>query len=245
MRSLTGLFFLFFALSSTLHAQDYVIENDGLNDSIKKVLTIIPFQNNYYRSEIDRSLASNEKIDFNQLRDRMRNELDRQLFVALQEEFDIISFLKDDTEEDRELLNYVFYSTANQYTQIESGEAVDRRLLKNGQITDTLSQEGQSYMKTIIHHPPLLTTLQESRPSDLFLFIGELDILLPKTIDEDANNRNIIVHYTLFDNEKNTLDSGIITQILPSKKCKYIVDISEKGFAPLALKLHDRIVQVQ
>ena len=108
MKSIAKLFVLFFILSSSLYAQDYVIEDDGLTDSLKKTLTIIPFQNNYYRSEIDRALALNEKIDFNQLRDRLRNELDRQLYVALQEDFDIISFLKDDTEEDRELLNYIF-----------------------------------------------------------------------------------------------------------------------------------------
>ena len=178
MKSIAGLFVVFFLFSASLFSQDYVIEDDGLTDSIKKVLTIIPFQNNYYRSEIDRSLALNEEINFNTLRDRLRNELDRQLYVVLQEDFDIVSFLKDDTEEDRELLNYIFYSTASQYTHLENDEAVDRRMLANGQIKETPEQEGQSYMKTVIHHPPLLSTMQESAPSDWFLFIGEMDILI-------------------------------------------------------------------
>ncbi len=245
MRSIAGLFVFLFMFSSSLFAQDFVIEDDGLSDSIKKVLTIIPFQNNYYRSEIDRALALNEKINFDQLRDRLRNELDRQLYVALQEDYDIVSFLKDDTEEDRELLNYIFYSTASQYTQVESGEAVDRRLLANGQLIETPKQEGQSYMKTVIHHPPLLNTLQESRPSDWFLFIGELDILIPQSIDENADNRNVNVHYTLFDDEMNILDSGIITQVIPSKKCRYIKDISETGFVPIAYKFKELLSQIQ
>ena len=231
--------------SSSLYAQDYVIEDGGIKDSIKKILTIVPFQNNYYRSEIDRALALNEKIDFNQLRNRLRNELDRQLFVVLQEDYEIISFLKDDTEEDRELLNYIFYSTASQYTKVESGEAVNRRLIGNGQLVDTPEQEGKSYMKTVIHHPPLLTTLQESSPSDWFLFIGELDILLPKSIEEEESNRNINVHFTLFDSEMNILDSGIITQVISSKKCRYIKDISAKGFAPIAFKFKELLSQIQ
>ena len=99
-------------------------------------------------------------------------------------------------------------------------------------------------MKTVIHHPPLLTTLQESAPSEWFLFIGELDILIPQSIDEDADNRIVNVHYTLFDEDMKVLDSGIVSEVIPSKKCRYIKDISEKGFVPIAYKFKELLLQI-
>jgi hypothetical protein len=236
---------LLIGFSFSIRAQDFVVNDSTSTDSIKKVLTIIPFQNNYYHSEVDRALAINEELNFNQLRDRLRNELDRQLYSALKENFDIISFLKEDTEEEREMMNYIFYSTASQYTQVGNDEEVNRRLLANGQLVETSKPEGKTYMKTIIHHPPLLQTMKKANPSDWFLFIGELDILLPKNIDENKNLRNINVHYTLFDSDMMVLDSGVISETIPAKKCKHIKDISALGFAAIAIKLKDKFSLIQ
>lgn len=222
-----------------MHAQDFVIEDESEVDSIKPVLTLVPFQGANYRSEIDRSLARNESLDYQGLKYSMRQELDRQLYMILSDRFNVNSLLKDNSEEDQKLLDYIFYSTASSFTYLESGEKVDRNLLKGGQIKEAPTQEGQRYMKTILHNPELMVTLEDQIPSTYYLFIGELDILLPTTLEEKESNRNIYVHYTLYNNQAEIVESGIVSQIIPLRKCKSVKDISNDGFAPIAYQFND------
>lgn len=236
-------FILFSA--SILNAQDFVIEDDGLSDTLKPVLALIPFQNNYYRSEIDRSLAAKENLDYQSLKNTLRKELDRQLFMILKDDFEVISLLKDNSQEDQEILDYIFYSTASSFTNLESGEEVDRQLLSKGQIKTAPEQEGQRYMKTVIHHPPLMKTLEEQLPSDYYLFIGELDILKPQNIEEKEDNRYVFVHFTYYNNKGEVLDSGIISQVIPARKCRSIKNISLDGFAPVAYQFKNRLTPEQ
>ena len=237
MRSLFVL--LIFLVSYSLQAQDFVIEDESEVDSIKTVLTLIPFQGANYRSEIDRSLAKNEALDYQGLKYAMRQELDRQLYLILSDRFEVHSLLKDNSEEDQKLLDYIFYSTASSYTYVESDEKVDRNLLKGGQIKEAPTQEGQRYMKTVLHNPELMVTLEDQLPSTYYLFIGELDILLPKTIEEKESNRNIYVHFTLYNSDGEIVDSGIVSQVIPVKKCKRVKEISMDGFAPIAYQFND------
>jgi hypothetical protein len=222
-------------------AQDFVIDEELASDSVKPVLTIIPFQGNYYRSEIDRSLAKSEALDYKTLKYSLRKELDRNLYMILKDNFDVNSLLKDNSEEDQKTLDYIFYSTASTYTYLESDEKVERKLLGNGQIKEAPYVEGQRYMKTLIHNPKLLEVLMTDLYSDYFLFIGELDILLPQSIEEKEKNRNIYLSYTLYNNTGEILDSGLLSQVISEKKCKHIKDVSMDGFAPLAYQLRDRI----
>lgn len=230
---------LLFFISVSLHAQDFVIDEGAKVDSIKPVLSLIPFQSIYYRSEIDRSLAKNESIDYQSLTYSLRKELDRQLFMILSDKFNVNSLLKDNSEEDQELLDYIFYSTASSYTKLESQEKVERNLLQRGQIKEAPLQEEQRYMKTLIHNPNLMDSMEDKLPSDYYLFIGELDILLPQTIEEKESNRNIYVHFTLYNRDAEIVDSGIVSQMIPERKCKSIKDISNDGFAPVAYQFND------
>lgn len=230
---------LLFSVSISLHAQDFVIDEGVEVDTIKPVLSLIPFQSIYYRSEIDRSLAESESIDYQSLKYSLRKELDRQLFMILSDEFKVNSLLKDNSEEDQKLLDYIFYSTASSYTQLESQEKVDRKLLQNGQIKEAPVQDEQRYMKTLIHNPNLMDSMKDQLPSDYYLFIGELDILLPQTTEEKQSNRNIYVHFTLYNEDAEIVDSGIMSQLVPEKKCKSIKDISNDGFAPIAYQFNE------
>ena len=241
MKSIYGCLSILLFISTSLFSQDFVIEDDGLNDSLKKTIAIIPFQNNYYRSEIDRSLAASENIDYQSLRDAQRKELDKQLYLILSNEYEVYSFLKDKSQDDQELLDYIFYSTASSYTNIESDEKVDRSILSLGQINEAPMNEDQRYMKTVIHHPPLMATLAEQLPADLYLFIGELDILLPQNTEEKDKNRYIYMHFTLYNNAGEIVDSGMISQVISQKNCKRIRDISNDGFAPIAYQLKNRL----
>lgn len=245
MRLLIVLFTAFFITSLSVNAQEFVIEDEVSEDSLKQVLTLIPFQSIYFRSEIDRSLSASEGLDYKSLKDALRKELDRQLYMILKDDYEVSSLLKDNSEKDQELLNYIFYSTASSYTYLESGEKVDRKLVGNGQVKEAPKQEGQRYMKTVIHNPTLIETLDESLPSDYYLFIGELDILLPKSIEENERNRYIYVHYTLMDNNGEVLDSGLLSQVIPARKCKSIKDISMDGFAPIAYQFKGIISSLQ
>lgn len=227
---------------ASVYAQDYVIDQVELQDTIeKKVITLIPFQNKYYRSEIDRSLGMSENINFQDLRDGLRKELDKQLFMILDDDFEVKSFLKNDSEEEREILDYVFYGTAGSYTALEENEKVERGLVKNGQIKEAPVEEGQRYMKTVIHHPPLISTLNKASNSDYYLFIGELDILLPTTPEHREKSRYIYVHYTLYNVNGEILDSGMLSQLIASKKCKKVKDISLYGFAPIAYQFKNTL----
>lgn len=241
MRPVVGIFSLLLLISAPLFSQDFVIEESDTNDSLNKTISLIPFQNNYYRSEIDRSLAASENLDFQALRNALRSELDRQLFMILSDDFRVVSFLKNSTQDDQELLEYIYYSTASSYSNLETGEQVDRRILDMGQIKEAPMEEDQRYMKTVIHHPPLLETLSAQLPSDLYLFIGELDILLPQNIEEKEKNRYIYMHFTLYNAKGEIIDSGIISQVINKKKCKHIKGISMDGFAPIAYQLKTRL----
>jgi hypothetical protein len=241
MRIVLGIFSVLLLFTAPLFSQEYVIENSEVNDSLQKTITLIPFQNNYYRSEIDRSLGASENLDFQALRDALRSELDRQLYMILNDEYNVVSFLKNSTQDDQELLEYIYYSTASSYSSLETGEQIDRSILDLGQIKEAPVEEDQRYMKTVIHHPPLLETLSKQLPSDLYLFIGELDILLPQNIEEKEKNRYIYMHFTLYDDLGEIVDSGIISQVINKKKCKHIKDISMDGFAPIAYQLKTRL----
>lgn len=235
----------FFSSVLLVEAQDFVVDEGMAKDSLKSSLVLIPFQNNYYRSEIDRSLATKEGIDYQSLKNSLRKELDRQLFMILKDDYDVISLLKDNSKEDQEILDYIFYATASSYTDVESDDKVDRKLLSGGQIKEAPVQEGQRYMKTVIHHPPLMTTLEKQLPADYYLFIGELDILKPQNVDEKEENRYVFVHFTYYNNKGDVLDSGIISQVIPVKKCKSIKSISMDAFAPVAYQLKNRLEEEQ
>ena len=241
MRKLSLLIFsLFFLLD--LSAQEYVMDTNEANDSLKqKEICLIPFQNKYYRSEVDRSMAVNEGMDFKQLRDQLRRELDRQLYMILDEDFDVVSLLKNGGEEDWELMNYIFSSTAGSYTELEAETEVQRKLLANGQIKEAPKTEGQRYMKTVVHHPPLFSTLEENLGADYYLFIGELDILMPTNVSEKEDSRYVYVHYTLYDKSGEMIDSGVKSQMLPAKKCKKIKDLSNNGFAPIGFQFKNEL----
>lgn len=241
MRIASGIFSVLLLFTSPLFSQEYVIENHDFSDSLQKTITIIPFQNNYYRSEIDRSLGASENLNFQELRDVLRSELDRQLYMILNDEYNVVSFLKNSSQDDQELLEYIYYSTASSYSSLESGEKVERNMLDMGQIKEAPIEEDQRYMKTVIHHAPLLETLSGQLPSDLYLFIGELDILLPQNIEEKEKHRYIYMHFTLYDNRGEIIDSGIISQLINKRNCKHIKDISMDGFAPLAYQLKARL----
>lgn len=213
-------------LSSSAFGQNQTINTKSPTSrevlSNHKVL-LIPFEPRLYMSEIDRAINAETKQSGKEIRFRFRDGLNDQLYKALRSSKFAAMDLMEDTVLYKKDLIAVYQGLSFEYMRVPDQKnykppVKDKELKKvdKGQLIVETNSD-QRFMNARLSNPKVLQNLQAKYKTDLFLFINELDIKasgskLPGEIGDGAENRKIIVHYTLFDAAGNELNSGIVEE---------------------------------
>lgn len=112
------LLFCLIALMSmtTIFAQNNT--TGSLNEpavSSKPSVLVIPFESKMYMSDIDRDLAQNHQMNFQEIKAKFRAALDREVYIALKNYYNPLSFYSIPPNESRKELGYIYNSIGYKY----------------------------------------------------------------------------------------------------------------------------------
>lgn len=200
--------------------------------STKNNVLLIPFEPKMYFSDIDRDLSQKSDLNFHEIKAKFRAELDKNIFIALKEFYNPLSFYTITQDEAMKELGYIYNSIGYKYEIIQpevvEKENAAKKLLKkvkkkepepqeakiqNGEIISQVDNR-EKYMKTIVSNEKLLPNLNQQHQAQYYVFINQLDI--KKSADdqykaaEEQYKREIKVHYTIIDANGKEVSSGAI-----------------------------------
>ena len=201
----------------------------------KASVLLIPFESKMYISDIDRNLARDQQMNFQEIKAKFRANLDREIFLALKKYYNPFSFYSVSQKEARAELGYIYNSIGYKYEVVPEDvivkkENVGTKLLgkfkkkkKEGEYIDAGVQDGQvvsqvdnreKYMKTTLVNAKLLPSLNSKFNALYYVFINQLDIKrgadMCYAASDEGYKREIKVHYTIFDNLGTEVSSGAI-----------------------------------
>ena len=220
----------------TISAQN---NTTGISDdpvvNYKTSVLLIPFESKMYISDIDRNLALDQQMNFQEIKAKFRANLDREIFLALKKYYNPFSFYSMPQKEARAELGYIYNSIGYKYEVVPKEvivkkENVGTKLLgkfkkkkKEGEYIDAGVQGGQvvsqvdnreKYMKTTLVNAKLLPSLNAKFNASHYIFINQLDIKrgadMRYVASAEGYKREIKVHYTIFDNSGTEVSSGAI-----------------------------------
>ncbi|MGB0881527.1 MAG: hypothetical protein ACPGSO_01145 [Vicingaceae bacterium] len=211
--------------------------------SNKSSVLIIPFESKMYISDIDRDLAQNHKMNFQQIKAKFRAALDREIFIALKQYYNPQSFYSIPPEDSRKELGYIYNSIGYKYELVPEEVVVKKQNvgtkligkfkkkkkeeeyieagIQGGQVVSQIDNR-EKYMKTTLVNDKLLPSLNSKFKSSHYVFINQLDIKrgadMRYAASDEGYKREIKVHYTIFDNAGKEVSSGAIKSRFPSNE---------------------------
>jgi len=220
----------------TLSAQNNttgISDNSSLMGDVSVV--IIPFEAKMYISDIDRDLAQNHQMNFQEIKAKFRANLDREIFLALKKYTQPFSFYSMPQRDANAELGYIYNSIGYKYEVVPElvvvkKENVGTKLLrkfkkkeKDSDYIDASIQGGElvsqvdnreKYMKTTVVNEKLLPNLNEKYGAQHYIFINQLDIKrgadMRYAASDEGYKREVKVHYTILDNLGEEVSSGAI-----------------------------------
>ena len=216
-----------------------------------KVL-IIPFESKMLMSEIGKDVNAKTHQSYPAITEEFRKELDLAMFGAIRKSCSTVSLL-DGKQRSDSTLTAIYAATSYSYdivpgTAPESG-ATDKngngRYIKNGQIQVPVDYS-QRFMNVTLLNQNLLSDLSSKYHTDTYVFINEMDI---KNVDnnstnlsDDAYRREVVIHYSILDNNGHYVNKGIATTFFPYHENDPKV-IGEKYFTVVAKQILNDYVQ--
>lgn len=237
--SLLLIFALF--LSTKGFSQETTKGDVTINNSAEKnSVLIVPFEPRLYISDIDNNLAKNNEMTYQDIKAKFRAGLDQNIFIALKPYYKALSFYTVDEQEARTELSYIYNSIGykyevlpevqpetkgkkllNKFNKNEKEKEYQKAGIQNGEIVSEVDNR-EKYMKTVISNTELITTLNKKYQAEYYIFINELDIKRGSEgqyLGGDKNSdREIKVHYTIFDKTEKEVASGAIKTTLSSSE---------------------------
>jgi len=209
------------------------LEETSVNN--KNSVLIIPFENKMYISDIDRDISQKSELTFHQIKAKFRAALDQNIYIALKKYYKPLSFYSIEPEEAKKELAYIYNSIGYKYEVVPQEEVVEKEnvgtkflgkfkkkdkeeeyieaSIQNGEVVSQVDNR-EKYMKTTLANEKLLPSLQKKYNTEHYLFINELDIKRAANdayqASEEQYQREIKVHYTIFDVNGNEVSSGAI-----------------------------------
>lgn len=245
----------FILIAIVAHAQENTREQSGSPGKFGKGenyrVLLIPFKPTMYFSEVDKKIGTQQKMNFEQVRDAFRWGLDKKLLLQMQTANSTYSLLSDSAK-NRKDLEMVYKAISFSYDKVTPDGSVDKSStpvkeepkIKNGQLVVEMSDEAK-FMNTRIDNPKLLPYLNAKYKTDYFVFINELDIrndMNSYDITTDTYQRTVTVHYTIFDKSGKKLNAGIVTSSF-SSNVNSTKTIINTAFAAAAKALNQRVAK--
>jgi len=237
-------------------------ENSG-----KSKVLIIPFEPKLYISDIDNQLAKENEMNFRDIKAKFRAALDQNIFLSLKQYYSPLSFYMIPQEDAIKELSYIYNSIGYKYEVMPQEEVVEKETagkklmgkfkkkqkeeeyveagIQNGQVVSQVDNR-EKYMQTKISNDNLINTLNQQYQAEYYVFVNELDI--KKALNEQNNGglqgnyqREIKVHYTIFDNKETVVSSGAIKALFDSRE-NDIEKIIKTQFALISNKIAEKLV---
>lgn len=262
-------FFSFLFCSLTFFAQNNTMGT--LNNSTEQIssdVVIIPFEPRLYISDIDRELIKENSMNFQDIKAKFRSALDQNIFLALKKSFSPFSFYTIPQEDAIKELSYIYNSIGykyevmpneemaekegtgkkllNKFKKKETEQEYEEASIKNGQVVSQIDNR-EKYMMTTISNDNLINTLNKQYNANYYLFVNELDI--KRTTKESGGlnsqaQREIKVHYTIFDKSEQVIATGAIKSLFNSTE-NDIEKIIKSEFPTISEKLTDKILEAK
>lgn len=255
MRSLPALAILLF-LNTALWAQESTKAPDinkylgGESDQTR--LMLIPFDPILYMSDVDKELAEKEKMNFEQLRQKVRWELDFTIGNYLKVDYHVLAPLREQDPAVQKDLEYLFSSIAFSYEKIPTLSRPESKMqprarepkaqkteIKDGQvISKDINYE--RYMATVIKEADLLPYLNKKYDPEYYLFITQMelkyDFMKPSAELPGNFNRLVNVHYNIIDKFGKRLAGGIASAPFSAVSDR-VQKISNEAFSEIAYQV--------
>jgi hypothetical protein len=234
----------FFLLLTVLSAFSLSAQEGVRNTAAKKEITgkimVIPFEPQMYMGDIGEKIYIENKLNFKQLSEYFRHQLDNQLKLKLQSiSAPIVSFYIDSAKTAKDL-EYIYKSTSLSFDPIDKPVAPTvankkQNNIKNGQLAVEISSD-KKFTNAKFTSKELIPDLHKKFNSEYFVFINELDIkteMESYDLATDSYQREVTVHYTIVDDVSKLIDAGAATYRFSSKvnDPKKIVN---QTFSPIA-----------
>lgn len=265
---------IFFILILCVSTIKIVAQNNTMGTAVtaestgKSKVLIIPFEPRLYVSDIDRDLVQENEMNFQDIKAKFRAALDQNIYVSLKKYYSPLSFYTIPQEDAIKELSYIYNSIGYKYEVMPVEEVVEKEnagkklmskfkkkekeeeyeeaSIQNGQIISQVDDR-EKYMMTKISNDNLINTLNKQYQATYYLFINELDI--KRTMQESGglnsqSQREIKVHYTIFNNQEKVMESGAIKTLFNSNE-NDIEKIIKSEFPLIADKLAEKIVNVK
>lgn len=228
---------LFFVLFSRAQEGTRTTKGSSAYDAPK--IMIIPFDPKLYMSDIDMKINQQTKWKFEQIRENFRQQLNGQLKLKLQSISPVVSFYTDSAKMAKDL-SYIYKSTNLSYDLVTNPTGVkvpptSQNGIKNGQLAVEVSMD-KKFMNTKINDEKLLSYLNTKYKADYFVFINQLDIknnMDTYDLATDIYQREISVHYSIFDKTGKNISAGIAGSSFSSKENEPKKIVSQ-NFSPIA-----------
>ncbi len=229
-----GIFFLSLGVKgqhSTLRFSDQPL---NLNN---QSLLLVPFESRMFLSDVNRELSQTNDLSAGEIVNRFTSAVDQSILYTFQKRCDVSSFYLLDDKEAESDLSYIYSNIKLEYELVEEEEdkkglkklksklkkednSYQRGRIEGGQII-TKRDDRERYMKAVVEDQKMLDSMHYKFNNKYFLFVNELDI---KNIYEGTHqmaqmdyNREIKLHYTLYQKDGEILSTGVSKTTFPSQ----------------------------
>ena len=209
---------------------DLTVEENKKIAAQHKVM-VIPFEPKMFMSEISKNINKETNMSFDQIRNTFRSGLEFDLLMDVKSTFRTVSLLADSANT-RKDVDYIYGSIGYSYDVIpvENPTKADikkneeknakKQGIKNGEVVVKINEDHR-FMNAKISNRELLSYLNKKYETDIFIFVNQLDIKnsVAEGFDINSNGfeREVTIHYTIFDLTGKQLNAGTTTSRFSSQ----------------------------
>ncbi|MBD78899.1 MAG: hypothetical protein CL840_08265 [Crocinitomicaceae bacterium] len=228
------------------------------------ILVLVPFEPIMYKSQIDRSIGTNDGTTYNQIVNNFRRGLDNVIYIENQSRYSIVRMIVDEEEIKKDL--YALYTASTRDYRVVPKENDGKKekkiklLSKKDKNTEEEKQEhgtrieagqivsnddGQErFMARVIKDSSIFDYMYGKYGSVLYLFINQFDIgpqpgLDNRAFESGEYQRQIKVHYSIYTHKQEVYSGVVVTGF--SSEVNSQKDIIIENFPALAQQIANHI----
>jgi hypothetical protein len=224
----------------TVTKTDQEVYAEGAQEQAK--ILIIPFEEKLFYCDIMRDLTKVNQLSQQEIYDRLRNEIQLSLKVALKDSMETATFLNTDSITDEDLIN-IYAVLGYKFVPVPAKEDVDEKGkvkkktknpkpkkevgIRKGQVVAE-RQAVERYMSAQLKSHEVLNEFYTNYGINKFLFINQMDVKMDLTDPEAAfidPKRLVTIHYTIMNKDGKQISGGLASEQFPGTESRlnYII----------------------
>lgn len=224
----------------TVTKTDQEVYAEGAQEQAK--ILIIPFEEKLFYCDIMRDLTKVNQLSQQEIYDRLRNEIQLSLKVALKDSMETATFLNTDSITDEDLIN-IYAVLGYKFVPVPAKEQVDEKGkvkkktknpkpkkevgIRKGQVVAE-RQAVERYMSAQLKSHEVLNEFYTNYGINKFLFINQMDVKMDLTDPEAAfidPKRLVTIHYTIMNKDGKQISGGLASEQFPGTESRlnYII----------------------